>query len=231
MVKKVYTITRPLHVEAGTWHYVKWHWISEDVAHKEIDQGFADVFQGTPEQRRWFAAAVASGRSIPSLYVAKTGKVYFLHGDTYVRCTQETLTVDEGFPKSIGSYWPGLKAVGFDSGIDSILSWDEKTVYLFKGLQYVRYNLETNKVDDGYPKTIAVYWPGFKEAGFDSGIDAFVRWDTDRAYAFKDDQYIRFHIPTNRTDQAPRKTISYWNPLASLGPSRLMAMYLTGEVG
>ncbi|WP_058042963.1 hemopexin repeat-containing protein [Streptomyces roseifaciens] len=230
MAKKVHTITRPLRQTSGDWHYVKWHWISEDVADKEIDRSFEGAFQGTPEQRRWFAAAVASDRSMPSLYVAKTGKVYFLCGDTYVRCTQETMTIDEGFPKSISSYWPGLKAVGFDRDIDAILSWDEKTVYLFKGLQYVRYNLETNKVDDGYPKSIALYWPGFKEAGFDSGIDAFVRWDTDRAYAFKGDQYIRFHIPTNKVDQAPRKTINYWNPLATLGPSRLMAMYLAGEV-
>ncbi len=98
-------------------------------------------------------------------------------------------------------------------------------MYIFKGLQYVRYNLETDKVDDGYPKSIVAYWPGFKEAGFGSGIDALIRWDNDWAYAFKADQYIRFHIPTNKTDQAPRKTTSYWNPLAEIPSKRVLSMF------
>lgn len=209
--------------------YAKW-----DLQSETLDRGFTGVFaeswQGTEEQRRWMEKAASSGRSIPSLYLPKTGKVYFLHEDQYVRCTLATHTVDEGYPKTIGSYWPGLRAVGFDSGIDAVLWWDEKTAYFFKGNQYVRYNLETDKADEGYPKTIGSYWAGFKEAGFGSDIDAFIRWDAEWAYAFKGDQYIRFHVPTDKTDQAPRKSTSYWNPLDELGSRRVLTLFQAPDV-
>lgn len=66
---------------------------------------FAKAWKGPADAVRWLAEAEASGATIPSLYLSKTGKVYFMHGSTYVRCTMATHTIDEGFPKSIGSYW------------------------------------------------------------------------------------------------------------------------------
>ncbi|WP_116211833.1 hemopexin repeat-containing protein [Streptomyces olivoreticuli] len=209
--------------------YAKWD-PPTDTLDKDFTRVFAESWEGTDEQRRWMEKAAASGRSIPSLYLPKTGKVYFLHEDQYVRCTLATMTVDEGFPKSIGSYWPGLRAVGFDSGIDSILWWDEKTVYIFKGLHYVRYNLETDKVDEGYPKSIVAYWPGFKEAGFEGGIDAIFRWEPDWVYAFKNDQYIRLHIPTNKVDVGPRTSTRYWNPLGELSSRRVLTVFQAPDV-
>ncbi|MGA5129525.1 hemopexin repeat-containing protein [Streptomyces olivoreticuli] len=209
--------------------YAKWD-PPTDTLDKEFTRIFAECWEGTPEQQRWFEKAASSGRSIPSLYLPKTGKVYFLHEDQYVRCTLATMTIDEGFPKSIGSYWPGLKAVGFDSGIDSILWWDEKTIYIFKGLHYVRYNLETDKVDEGYPKSIVAYWPGFKEAGFEGGIDAIFRWEPDWVYAFKNDQYIRLHIPTNKVDVGPRTSARYWNPLGELSSRRVLTVFQAPDV-
>ncbi|MEU5425874.1 hemopexin repeat-containing protein [Streptomyces olivoreticuli] len=196
-----------------------------DKLDKDFTKVFAAAWKSTPEQKSWLETAASSGLSIPSLFLPKTDKVYFLHADTYLRCTLSTQTADEGFPKSIGSYWPGLKAVGFDSGIDAILWWDEKTVYIFKGDQYVRYNLETDKVDEGYPKSISTYWPGFKESGFGSGIDAAVRWDDEWAYIFKGDQYIRFHIPTGKVDQTPRKTTDYWKALAEVPSKRVLSIF------
>lgn len=80
-------------------------------------------------------------------------------------------------------------------------------------------------VDEGFPKSIASYWPGFKEAGFGSGIDAIVRWDNEWAYAFKGDKYIRFHIPTNKVDQAPKKTTDYWKALAEVGSQRVLSIF------
>ncbi|MEU9377580.1 hemopexin repeat-containing protein [Streptomyces sp. NPDC048255] len=204
--------------------FAKWE-AKTDKLVKDFTKVFSEAWKSTPEQKRWLEKAVSSGLSIPSLYLEKTDKVYFLHGDSYLRCTLATQSVDEGFPKAISSYWPGLKAAGFDRGIDAALWWDEKTAYLFKGLEYVRYNLETDKVDEGFPKSIASYWPGFKEAGFGSGIDAIVRWDDEWAYAFKGDKYIRFHIPTNKVDQAPKKTTDYWKALAEVGSQRVLAIF------
>ncbi|MFI6686653.1 hemopexin repeat-containing protein [Streptomyces sp. NPDC050485] len=196
---------------------------------EKLDESFTRPFKGawkgSPEAVDWIAKTSSSGLSIPSLYLPKNGKLYLMNGSTYVRCTLATHTVDEGFPKSIGSYWTGMKAAGFDSGIDSALWWDEKTAYFFKGDKYVKYDLEADKVADGYPRTIGSYWTGFKDAGFGSGIDAFIRWDNEKAYAFKGDRYIRFNVTTDKLDQLPRKITDHWSALAQADVPRVLTMW------
>jgi Hemopexin len=48
--------------------------------------------------------------------------------------------------------------------------------YFFRGNQYLRYDLATDRVDAGYPLPITGNWPGFKEAGFVSDVRAAVNW-------------------------------------------------------
>lgn len=118
-----------------------------------------------------------------------------------------------------------MKPGGFDATMDSAMAWDENKVYFFKGDKYVRYDLAADKVDAGYPKAIGSYWDGFKEAGFGSGVDAFIRWDKDWAYAFKNDKYVRFHIPTDKVDQSARKSVDYWNAFSQAGVRRVLSMW------
>lgn len=203
---------------------------TEDKLDASFTGPFAKAWKGSAEAVRWMAEAEAAGVSVPSLYLSKTGKVYFMHGSTYVRATMATHTIDEGFPKSIAAYWGEMKPGGFDTAMNSALWWDENRVYFFKGDQYVRYDLAADKVDPGFPKTIGSYWNGFKEAGFGSGVDAFVRWDKDWAYAFKNDKYVRFHIPTDKVDQSPRGTVDHWNALAQAGVLRVLSMWAAPAV-
>ena len=72
-----------------------------------------------------------------------------------------------GYPKPIANNWPGFPAA-FAAGIDAAVVWNNGKAYFFKGANYIRYDIKTDKVDAGYPKPIAGAWPGL----FTSGIGA-----------------------------------------------------------
>ncbi|MBF6049693.1 hypothetical protein GO001_31690 [Streptomyces sp. NRRL B-1677] len=183
---------------------------------------FAKAWKGSAEALDWLSRAASSGKSIPSIFLESTDKIYFMSGSSYVRCTLSTLTVDEGYPKQTADGWPGTKAPGFDRDIDAALLWNSDYVYFFKGDQCLRYNLKLNKVDDGFPLKIGRHWEGFEPAGFGSGIDAIIRWDKNRVYAFKGDLYIRFDIPTDKVDQQPKPVKPpNWETLTSIRTLRL----------
>jgi hypothetical protein len=77
--------------------------------------------------------------------------------------------------------------------------WPNGKAYFFKGAQYVRYDVKTDKVDSGYPVPILGNWPGWP-ALFGSGIDAGVLWNNGKAYYFKGSQYIRYDIAADKVD-------------------------------
>ena len=78
--------------------------------------------------------------------------------------------------------------------------------YIFRGNQYLRYDIPTDKVDDA-PKTINS-WNGFPD-DWDQ-IDAAVTWDNGKIYFFKGDRYLRFDILENRIDQRERPIRGHW---------------------
>ena len=43
--------------------------------------------------------------------------------------------------------------------IDAAVMWNNGKAYFFSGDQYARYDVATDKVDDGYPLT-QPHWPG-----------------------------------------------------------------------
>lgn len=92
------------------------------------------------------------------------GKAYFFKGAMYMRYDIATDRVDPGYPRPIAGNWPGMPA-DFASGIDEIVMWPNGKAYLFKGSQYVRYDVATDRVDPGYPLPIGVHWPGLWTGG------------------------------------------------------------------
>lgn len=75
--------------------------------------------------------------------------------------------------------------------------------YFFFGSSYVRYDVATDKVEDGYPLSIADQWPGL----FDSDIDACIPWDDGTVFFFKGDQCLNFDLNANAVVEGSQSSI------------------------
>jgi len=131
------------------------------------------------------------------------GKAYLFKGSHYVCFDIKSDRVDPGYPKPIDAVtWPGLT---WTSGIDAAVNFGNGKVYLFKGEQYVRFDIPANRVDPGYPKPIdAVTWPGLPWTG---GIDAAVSSENGKIYLFKGGHYVRLDIQTDRVEPGYPKPV------------------------
>ncbi len=129
-------------------------YIRYDMAEDKVDAGYPKPIAGN-----WpgFAGAFLTG--INAGVVWNNGKAYFFKGSKYIRYDIKTDKVDVGYPKPIAGNWPGFPT-GFAAGIDAAIVWNNGKAYFFKGAQYIRYDMKTDKVDGGYPKPIAGAWPG-----------------------------------------------------------------------
>ncbi len=143
------------------------------------------------------------------------GKVALFKGSQYVRYDIRADRADPGYPKAIDNQtWPGLP---WTTGIDSAVNWGNGKAYFFKGGQYIRYDIATERVDAGYPKAIDNQtWPGLP---WIAGIDAAVNWGNGKVTLFKDDQQVRYDVNTDRVDAGYPKPIDHknWAQLAGAG--------------
>lgn len=124
------------------------------------------------------------------------GWAYFLKGNQYIGYDIAADAVGEDYPRPIAGNWPGFP-VSFAAGVDAGVVWNNGKAYFFKGSQYIRYDVATDRVDLG-PLPIAGNWPGFP-AAFASGIDAAELWGG-KAYFFRGNQYISYDVATNKVD-------------------------------
>ena len=149
----------------------------------------------------------SSEKRIDAVVEWDDGKVYFFRGNQYLRYDIKTDRVDDDYPKPINQInWSGLP---WTSGIDAAVNWGNGKVYIFKGNEYVRFDIKTDKVDPGYPKTInQTTWPGLPWV---DGIDAAVNWGNGKAYIFKGDQYVRYDLKLDKADEGYPKPINRKN--------------------
>lgn len=130
-------------------------------------------------------------------------KVYIFSGSQYTRFNKPADAADPGYPKSINPQtWPGLI---WRDGVDAALNWGNGKAYFFRGNQYIRYDIQSDQADPGYPKNITPQtWPGLVWGS----VDAAINWGNGKVYFFKGNQYIRYDIGTDRADQGYPKYIS-----------------------
>ncbi len=128
--------------------------------------------------------------------------VYFFKNDEYIVWDNNTYRsfsdMPTQSPRTIISRFPGV----FDGkNIDAAVTFGDSRLYFFKGDQYIRWDTNTNKIStvDNYPVPISRGWPGLFDG---SGIDHAVRFDDHRLYFFKDAEYIRWDIKTDRISDA-----------------------------
>jgi matrix metalloproteinase-14 (membrane-inserted) len=79
--------------------------------------------------------------------------------------------------------------------------------FFFSDDEYVRYDLEKDKIDEGYPRPIQGNWPGMPF----TRIDAAVMWNNGKAYFFSGDQYVSFDVAANKVDDGyPLPIQGHW---------------------
>lgn len=86
---------------------------------------------------------------------------FFLSNGTYLRFDMVANRVDEGYPKPVNdNTWPGLGP--YVGSVTSMLRWNDNAVYFFTANgEYLRYNIQNDRVDSGYPQRINDRtWPG-----------------------------------------------------------------------
>ncbi len=89
-------------------------------------------------------------------------RAYVFQGERYVRCNPQTGAIADGYPKLIVDGWHGLFRgwLSEQQGLDAVYVSPRGKAYFFCGNGYVRYDLDSDKPDPGYPKYIQPHWKG-----------------------------------------------------------------------
>ncbi|WP_372950584.1 hemopexin repeat-containing protein [Mariniphaga sp.] len=166
----------------------------------EMDAGYPKTISSS-----WpgFPSSFATGVNA-ALWSDPNKKIYFFKGNQFIRVDPNNgWKVDQGYPKTIASSWPGFPS-SFANGVDAALwSGTNNRIYFFKGNKYIRVNPSNGwKVDPGYPNFINGNWRGIP-ASFKSGLSA-VLWNgkSKNVYFFKNSQYLKI-IPSNNWTMEP----------------------------
>ena len=130
---------------------------------------------------------------------------YIFKGDQYWKWDLKNDKAVDSYPRKISDKWPGLP-----NDVDATLtydingpykSWAKHSVYMFKGDQYWKWNLNDNKVGPQHPKYISDGFPGLP-----NDIDATLTFDINGpcpahaknyAYIFKGDKYWKWDLKTH----------------------------------
>jgi hypothetical protein len=150
------------------------------------------------------------------------GNVWFFKGSQYFRVRLSDGVVDID-PKPIAEGWNGVTG-GFASGIDAGIHGVGEFfgfIWLFKGSQYVRYDLNTEMVDVD-PHPILGRWGGDTwPEEFGLGIDFAFYGTGDKAekiYFFRGDKYILYSLKTDMVEEGPKSILKNWPLLSRFMP-------------
>jgi len=141
------------------------------------------------------------GRTIIGAFNGLNNKAYFFFADnTYSRYDISADRVDSGYPQPVtNSTWPGLGS--YISRMTGAVNWPNGKVYIFlNDGTYLRYDLQADHVDAGYPMRIDHgTWPGL--APYAGHITSAVNWNNGKAYIFLDnDTYLRYDVAGDHVD-------------------------------
>ena len=158
---------------------------------------------------------------INSAILWPNGKIYFFSGNYYYAYTPNLLvqgpagSVDAGYPKLIDPS-PGQQPRYWDtlvSGFQGAIVWpqliDGKTkAYFFKDDQVYRYDVATDNVDPGYPRSTRLEWPSlFLPGPQNLQVDAAIAWPLalpplveGKVYFFQGGQYYTYKLTGNILD-------------------------------
>lgn len=146
-------------------------------------------------------AAIASGVALPEAYQAAFGEpleksqAEFL---AYVDVTQS-----DPDARVLGTWMEWASTAGrvarvrAKRGLAAVVEWTGGKAYVFRGGQYSRFDIGSDRPDPGFPRPIRGNWPGFPWV---DGFDAAVNWGNGKVYFFKGDQYLRYDMASSTVD-------------------------------
>lgn len=134
---------------------------------------------------------------------------YFFRSDmSYVKYNKSSDAAYSGYPKPVdNSTWSGLD--GYKDKINAAFKWsNDKGFFFLNDGTYLRYDMNNDAVDGGYPKPINNNrWPGLE--GYGDKIIAAVKWDQTKVYFFLNNgTYIRYSITNDSMDSGYPKAIN-----------------------
>lgn len=171
----------------------------------QVDDGYpADIASSWPGLDQFKGGA----RNIDAAVNWGNGKAYFFKGDEYIRYDLKKDQADSGYPLKIKDHWSGLDTFsGGANAIDAAINWGNGITYFFKGDEYIRFNMTSDRAAKGYPMFISNWtWSGLQV--WPDRIDAAVRRNSIKSYLFKGGYYLRFDHVLNKTDDGFPKAIS-----------------------
>ncbi|TKB70867.1 MAG: hypothetical protein E8D52_01885 [Nitrospira sp.] len=134
-----------------------------------------------------------------SLLLNKNG-LFLFHGDTYLYLDLAAKEVED-HQRTIQAVFN----IPFPT-VDAALRWDDETVFFFKGMDCVKYDLIKKSVAPGYPKKILFEWKGI----WPTDISDAVLVD-DKVYFFRSTQFIVFDVNSTRAETGyPRPIAERW---------------------
>lgn len=136
-------------------------------------------------------------------------RAYFFRSDNnYVRYNKMLDKSDNGYPREVNnSTWPGLNS--YKGLISAAFKWHNQKGYFFlNDGRYIRYDMNNDSVDSGYPSTITNNnWPGLEP--YKNKIIAALNWNDDTAIFFLNDgSYLSYSITNDSLDSGYPKTVT-----------------------
>ncbi len=150
------------------------------------------------------AAGVASARGPIDAAMDWGNKALFFMGPMVTVYDKALDAADPGYPAPIGQHFAPPGVWGWDGEYDAAVDWGNGKAYIFKGGEYIRFDIRSSRCDPGYPKRITPEtWPGV----WPEGVDAVINWGNGKAYFFKGQEYIRYDIKADHVDPGYPKWI------------------------
>jgi hypothetical protein len=134
------------------------------------------------------------------------GKLYLFNKSEYTRYDITLDRSDSGYPKPILGNWSGWPTT-WATGVDAAINWGNGKVYFFRGGQYLRFDIASDKVDLN-PHPIVGNWSGWPTTW--TSVDAAIRWSSGKAYFFRGSEYLRIDATTRAVDRGPLPIAGHW---------------------
>ena len=184
-------------------------WSDQTGAQGIIDYVF--VQDGTPVGLRRAALDITAGLDW------SLGRAYYFRNDTrYVRYNKTLDQADGGYPLDVNdNTWPGLGPYR-DLIVAAFKANSSKGYFFLSDGRYLRYDLNQDRVDGGYPKAVNdKTWPGM--GAYATQIRAALKWPNSKVYFFLEDgTYLRYDMLSDSLDGGYPKPInnSTWPGMA-----------------